>query len=97
MISATPSFHNNVMIATHASFEPERKKESYQITEGTLRNDPDAMQQERRVVRFTGNYGGRELPRSGIYDAQQAKRYFFGDDCVMRRSPWTNTHRKHWP
>ena len=35
--------------------------------------------------------------RYWIYDDQNAKQYFFGDDCVMCKSPWTNTHRKHWP
>jgi hypothetical protein len=35
--------------------------------------------------------------RYWIYDDQNAKQYFFGDDCVMCKSPWTNTQRKHWP
>jgi dienelactone hydrolase len=35
--------------------------------------------------------------RYWIYDDQDAKRYFFGNDCVMCRAPWTNTQRKHWP
>jgi dienelactone hydrolase len=35
--------------------------------------------------------------RYWIYDDQNAKQYFFGDDCVMCNSPWTNTQRKHWP
>jgi dienelactone hydrolase len=35
--------------------------------------------------------------RYWIYNDQAAKRYFFGDDCVMCKSPWTNTQRKNWP
>jgi hypothetical protein len=35
--------------------------------------------------------------RYWIYNDQGAKRYFFGDDCVMCTSPWTKTQRKHWP
>jgi dienelactone hydrolase len=35
--------------------------------------------------------------RYWIYNDQDAKRYFFGDDCVMCNSPWTNTQRKEWP
>ena len=35
--------------------------------------------------------------RYWIYNDQDAKRYFFGDDCVMCNSPWTNTQRKTWP
>lgn len=35
--------------------------------------------------------------RYWIYNDQDAKRYFFGDDCVMCNSPWTNTQRKKWP
>ena len=34
--------------------------------------------------------------RYWIYEDQNAKRYFFGDDCVMCASPWTKTQRKHW-
>jgi dienelactone hydrolase len=47
--------------------------------------------------------GGVETPamiawiRFWIYNDQEAKRYFYGDDCVMCRSPWTNTQRKNWP
>ena len=35
--------------------------------------------------------------RYWIYNDQNARDYFFGDDCVMCRSPWTKTQRKHWP
>jgi len=35
--------------------------------------------------------------RYWIYKDQNAKKYFFGDDCVMCGAPWTNTQRKHWP
>jgi hypothetical protein len=34
--------------------------------------------------------------RYWIYNDQGAKRYFFGDDCVMCTSPWTKTQRKNW-
>jgi dienelactone hydrolase len=34
--------------------------------------------------------------RYWIYNDQDAKRYFFGDDCVMCTSPWTKTQRKNW-
>lgn len=46
--------------------------------------------------------GGVETPamiawiRYWIYNDEEAKRYFYGDDCVMCRSPWTNTQRKNW-
>ena len=35
--------------------------------------------------------------RYWLYNDQNAKQYFFGDDCVMCDSPWTDTQRKHWP
>jgi dienelactone hydrolase len=35
--------------------------------------------------------------RYWIYSDQNAKRYFFGDDCVLCNSPWANTQRKNWP
>jgi dienelactone hydrolase len=35
--------------------------------------------------------------RYWIYNDQNARDYFFGDDCVMCRSPWTKTQRKNWP
>jgi len=47
--------------------------------------------------------GGVETPamiawiRYWIYDDQEAKKYFYGDDCVMCNSPWTNSQRKNWP
>jgi dienelactone hydrolase len=47
--------------------------------------------------------GGVETPamiawiRYWIYNDQGAKRYFYGDDCLMCSSPWTNTQLKNWP
>lgn len=47
--------------------------------------------------------GGVETPaiiawiRYWIYDDQDARRYFYGDDCVMCAAPWTNPQRKNWP
>jgi hypothetical protein len=35
--------------------------------------------------------------RYWIYNDEDAKRYFFGNDCVMCKSPWTNTQTKKWP
>jgi dienelactone hydrolase len=35
--------------------------------------------------------------RYWIYNDQGAKQYFFGEDCVMCKSPWTKTQRKNWP
>jgi dienelactone hydrolase len=35
--------------------------------------------------------------RYWIYNDQNARDYFFGDDCVICRSPWTKTQRKNWP
>jgi dienelactone hydrolase len=46
--------------------------------------------------------GGVETPamvawlRYWIYNDQGAKSYFYGDDCVMCRSPWTDPKRKNW-
>jgi hypothetical protein len=46
--------------------------------------------------------GGVETPaivawiRYWIYNDQGARRYFYGDDCVMCMSPWTNPQRKNW-
>lgn len=35
--------------------------------------------------------------RYWIYGDEDARRYFYGDDCVMCRAPWTSTQRKNWP
>lgn len=35
--------------------------------------------------------------RYWLYDDRNARHYFFGEDCVLCRSPWTDTRRKHWP
>jgi hypothetical protein len=46
--------------------------------------------------------GGVETPaivawlRYWIYNDQEAKKYFYGDDCVMCDAPWTNPQRKNW-
>jgi dienelactone hydrolase len=49
-----------------------------------------------------GVQGGNETPaiiawiRYWIYNDQGAKNYFYGDDCVMCKSPWSNIQRKNW-
>jgi hypothetical protein len=49
------------------------------------------------------NNGGVERPaiiawmRYWIYNDAGAKRYFYGNDCVMCTSPWVNPQRKNWP
>jgi hypothetical protein len=46
--------------------------------------------------------GGVETPaivawlRYWIYNDQAAKNYFYGDDCVMCKDPWTDPKRKNW-
>jgi hypothetical protein len=35
--------------------------------------------------------------RYWIYGDQGARKYFFGDDCVLCTDPWTGTQRKNWP
>lgn len=51
---------------------------------------------------INGVQGGVETPaiiawiRYWIYNDQGAKRYFYGDDCVMCVAPWTNPQRKNW-
>jgi dienelactone hydrolase len=35
--------------------------------------------------------------RYWLHNDQNARQYFFGDNCVMCNSPWTNTQRKNWP
>lgn len=35
--------------------------------------------------------------RYWIHGDQDAKKYFFGADCVLCTAPWTNTQRKNWP
>ncbi|MBN2704430.1 MAG: dienelactone hydrolase family protein [Pontiellaceae bacterium] len=49
-----------------------------------------------------GVQGGVETPamiawiRYWAYNDNEAKKYFFGDDCIMSQSPWTNLQRKNW-
>lgn len=48
------------------------------------------------------NNGGAERPaivawlRYWIYNDQGGKKYFYGTDCVMCKSPWENPQRKNW-
>lgn len=46
--------------------------------------------------------GGRELApivawlRYWVHNDQGAKHFFYGDDCVLCKAPWTNPQRKNW-
>ncbi|MBN2526303.1 MAG: alpha/beta hydrolase [Deltaproteobacteria bacterium] len=48
------------------------------------------------------NGGGEERPailawmRYRIYNDTGAKKYFFGDDCILCSAPWENPQRKNW-
>jgi hypothetical protein len=48
------------------------------------------------------NNGGVERPaivawlRYRLYNDTGAKPYFYGDDCIMCKAPWTNPQRKNW-
>jgi dienelactone hydrolase len=48
------------------------------------------------------NGGGNERPaivawmRYWIYRDDGAKKYFYGDDCVLCKAPWENPQRKNW-
>lgn len=35
--------------------------------------------------------------RLWIYGDQGAKKYFYGDDCILCKDPWVNPQRKNWP
>ncbi len=35
--------------------------------------------------------------RYWIHGDQGARKYFFGDDCVLCTAPWSDTQRKNWP
>jgi len=51
---------------------------------------------------LNGVPGGVETPamiawiRYWAYNDKEAKQYFYGDDCIMSKSPWTNAQRKNW-
>ncbi len=34
--------------------------------------------------------------RLWVYGDQGAKQYFYGDDCILCKDPWTNPQRKNW-
>jgi hypothetical protein len=35
--------------------------------------------------------------RLWVYGDQAAKKYFYGDDCILCKDPWGNPQRKNWP
>jgi hypothetical protein len=35
--------------------------------------------------------------RLWVYNDQGAKKYFYGDDCVLCKAPWAMPQRKNWP
>ena len=49
-----------------------------------------------------GDAGDERAPmvawlRLWVYGDEAGKKYFFGDDCVLCKAPWTNPQRKNWP
>jgi hypothetical protein len=32
-----------------------------------------------------------------VYGDENAKKFFYGDDCILCKAPWTNPQRKNWP
>ena len=35
--------------------------------------------------------------RLWVYGDQGAKKYFYGEDCILCQDPWVNPQRKNWP
>src|SRR5690606_12160408 len=35
--------------------------------------------------------------RYWIYNDTGARKYFFGNDCILCKTPWENPQRKNWP
>jgi hypothetical protein len=35
--------------------------------------------------------------RLWVYGDQGARKFFYGDDCELCKSPWTMPQRKNWP
>ena len=35
--------------------------------------------------------------RLWVYNDQGARKYFYGDDCVLCKAPWAMPQRKNWP
>lgn len=35
--------------------------------------------------------------RLWVYNDEGAKKYFFGDDCILCKAPWLEARRKNWP
>jgi hypothetical protein len=49
-----------------------------------------------------GNAGDERAPaiawlRLWVYADQEARPYFYGDDCILCQAPWVNPQRKNWP
>jgi hypothetical protein len=35
--------------------------------------------------------------RLWVYGDQEARKFFYGADCILCKAPWTNPQRKNWP
>jgi hypothetical protein len=49
-----------------------------------------------------GNAGEERAPavawlRHWVYGDQEARKFFYGPDCILCKAPWTNPQRKNWP
>jgi hypothetical protein len=52
-------------------------------------------------LRPLGDAGDERAPtiawlRMWVYGDEDARKFFYGDDCVLCRSPWTNPQSKNW-
>jgi dienelactone hydrolase len=77
------------------TYEASRVRTFFSLLEGANHGYPA------RTV--DGVQAGVEAPamiawlRYWIHGDQNARKYFFGEDCTMCTAPWTKTQRKHWP
>jgi dienelactone hydrolase len=76
------------------TFEALQQQTFFSLVEGADHGYPGGS--------VNGVQAGVEAPamiawiRYWVYNDQEAAQYFYGDDCIMCMSPWTNTQRKNW-
>ncbi|MBN1654289.1 MAG: dienelactone hydrolase family protein [Deltaproteobacteria bacterium] len=91
----TPTFNNSKVPTFYATLDELYARHLYIVDEGSfycvasvfLGNCMSARRARAPLIAWL---------RLWIYEEDEARSFFYGDDCVLCNRPWTNPRRKHW-
>lgn len=90
----TPNYQASTVQTFYATLDDATAGHLYVVDEGaiscvavTLGTCKSAVQERAPTVAWL---------RLWLYGEEDARRFFYGDDCTLCRAPWTMPQRKHW-